>query len=395
MLNLTVLPKNLTNSLRQTAQIRDGSVTVTVARAGANARTVAVQVLAKLGLSGQTLARFNQWAKTDFLQDATNQLARQLTKDSFRQGTGAGVSLKVVIKADLIKWLQEFGLNFNQAQSGEFSGSGDGGIGGGNSNNKNGAGDGTAGGGAGTGSVDKNSEAYKKVERQWVEVESTASVFSTRLINDQTVRKQYQDLIKAMSNETMANFEKGLLTEYEAAQLANQARNKIMEAQRLTTSDLGNAFAKWQKASGKTLLDLQNLKAKKFGKPFAELTELQQKEIWLSIVKSAGKDSEFWSKFAKWGGRAGKAFVVVTVAIAVWNIAQSENKVDATLKEGASVGGAFLGAAIGGWAGAVCGPGAVICVPLGIFVGGIVGGYLGEVIYEGGRDTLIGEPVTH
>jgi hypothetical protein len=388
MLTLTIPTSLLSfqNTATSAQNVRDGSVTVTLRRAGATVRQVAEIALAKLGLSGDTLTKFNSWAKTDIVRDATNQLAGQGVANDIRNATGANVSIKIIIRASFIKWLQDFGLNFAQTPGGEFSGSGGNGSGSGANNNSSGVGDGNSTG------IAKDSKAYKEVERQWKEVESTAAVFSTRLISDATVRDEYQTLIKAMSKEMMSNFEKGLVTEKEAARLANEARNVIMEAQRLKTSDFGSALAEWQKKSGKTLLDLQADKAERmFGKAFTELSETQQKQLWLSIVKSAGKDSHFWSQFAKWGGRAGKGFVVVTIAISVWNIAQAENKVDATLKEGSSIGGAFAGAAIGGWAGAACGPGAVICVPLGIFVGGIIGAYAGESLYEAGRDAVVSE----
>ena len=385
MLTLTVSSTLISfqgNQITSGQQVRDGSVTVVLPRAGASVRRIAELALAKLGLAGPTLINFNRWAKTDFLLDATNQLTQQGVANTLSQAAGANVSIKIIIKASLIKWLQEFGLTFAQAPSGEFSGSGGNSSGNGADNN-----------GSSVGGVAKDSVSYKNVERQWKEVESTAAVFSTRLINDARVRVDYQNLIKSMSKEMMSNFEKGLITEKEAARLASDARNTILEAQRLKTSDFGNALAEWQKKSGKTLLELQDLKAQNlFGKTFGELDEAQQKQLWLSIVKSAGKDNAFWSKFAKWGGRAGKAFVVVTVAIAVWNIAQAENKVDATLKEGSAIGGAFAGAAIGGWAGALCGPGAVICVPLGIFIGGIIGAFAGESLYEAGRDAVVAEP---
>lgn len=383
MLTLTVSP-NLANfqnnQIPGGQQVRDGQVTVTLPRAGATVRRVAELTLAKLGLSGQTLTNFNTWAKTDFLQDATNQLTQQTVTSIIRQATGANITIKITIKASLIKWLQAFGLTFAQAPSGEFSGSGGGNNSGNGANNNGGSGE----------TVSKESESYKQVERQWKEVESTAAVFSTRLIKDATVRREYQDLIKAMSREMMSNFEKGLLTEKEAARLASEARNVILEAQRLKSSDFGLALAEYAKKNPLTLAEIQELKAQSlFKTSFNQLNETQQKQLWLSIVKSAGKDNNFWSKFAKWGGRAGKGFVVVTVAISVWNIAQAENKVDATLKEGSAIGGAFAGAAIGGWAGTACGPGAVICVPLGIFVGGIIGAYAGESLYEAGRDAVV------
>jgi len=388
MLTLTVPANLLTFQNTQTTgaqKVRDGSVTVTVDRVGATVRQVAEIALAKLGLSGDTITKFNSWAKTDILREATNQLSGQSVANDIRNATGAKVSIKIIIRASFIKLLQDFGLSFAQTSGGEFSGSG--GNSSGNGANNNGAGDGSGSG------VAKDSKAYKEVERQWKEVESTAAVFSTRLIGDAIVRDDYKDLIKAMSKEMMTNFEKGLVTEKEAARLAQEARNTILEAQRLKSSDFGRALATSVKEEGRTLASLQEHYAgKNFKMPFSQLDERAQKQVWLSIIESSGRDSGYWSKFAKWGGRAGKAFVVVTVAISVWNIAQAENKVDATLKEGSAIGGAFAGAAIGGWAGALCGPGAVVCVPLGIFVGGIIGAYAGESLYEAGRDAVVAEP---
>lgn len=352
--------------------MRDGSVTVMLPRAGATVRRVAELVLAKLGLSGQILTEFNRWAKVDFLQDATNQLMRQGVANTLHSATGAEVSVKVIIKASLIEWLQAFGLGVAQAPSGEFSHSPD--------NNTIGV------------TVSKDSESYRKVERKWKEVEAETSVFSTRFIREHKVRTEYQRLIRAMSKEVMSNFEKGLITEAEAARIANEARNKILAAQRLKSSDLGRELARYLKDEGKTLAQLQEAKAKRlYRMPYSQLNESAQKRVWLSIVESAGRDNPRVSKIVKWGGRAGKVFAVVTVAIAVWNIAQAENKVDATLREGSAIGGAFAGAAIGGWAGAVCGPGAVICVPLGIFVGGILGAYAGESLYDAGRSAVVSE----
>lgn len=127
MLTLNVSPTLLSFQNSQTIgaqQMRDGSVTVSLPRAGASVRRVAELALAKLGLAGQTLANFNAWAKTDFLQDATNQLTRQTVASIIRQATGANITIKITIKASLIKWLQAFGLTFAQAPNGEFSGSG-------------------------------------------------------------------------------------------------------------------------------------------------------------------------------------------------------------------------------------------------------------------------------
>lgn len=240
--------------------VRDGSVTVTVRRVGATVRQVAEIALAELGLSGDTITRFNSWAKTDILREATNQLSGQSVANDIRNATGTNVSIKIIIRASFIKWLQDFGLSFAQTPGGEFSGSSGNGSGSGSNNTGSGVGNGNTGG------VAKDSASYKKVERQWKEVESTAAVFSTRLIKDATVRREYQDLIKAMSKEMLSNFEKGLVTEKEAARLASDARNTILEAERLKSSDFGRALATSIKEEGRTLASLQEYYAGKISK---------------------------------------------------------------------------------------------------------------------------------
>jgi hypothetical protein len=105
-------------------QFKDGQITVTLPRAGASVRQVAELVLIRLGLSGPTLIDFNIWAGSDFLQSATDQLTKQGVARLLTQGAGPSVSLKIIIKASLIQWLQEFGLIFAQSAAGEYSSTG-------------------------------------------------------------------------------------------------------------------------------------------------------------------------------------------------------------------------------------------------------------------------------
>jgi len=76
------------------------------------------------------------------------------------------------------------------------------------------------------------------------------------------------------------------------------------------------------------------------------------------------------SKYSK----LGRGLLVVTIGVAVYNIAAAEDKVTATAREGVIIGGGFSGGAAGGAvAGLTCGPGAPVCVTIGVFVGGALG----------------------
>ena len=59
------------------------------------------------------------------------------------------------------------------------------------------------------------------------------------------------------------------------------------------------------------------------------------------------------------------------MGITVYNIATAEDKVKATAREGAVLSGGFAGGADGDTlAELACGPGAPVCVTLGVFIGG-------------------------
>jgi hypothetical protein len=90
-------------------------------------------------------------------------------------------------------------------------------------------------------------------------------------------------------------------------------------------------------------------------------------------VQKSGEPQVRASNSAKWMGRAGRGLFVLTIAIAVYHIATAEDKVRASANEGVAIGGGMAGATALGAAGLFCGPAAIACVPIGIFVGGVIG----------------------
>ncbi|PCM43754.1 hypothetical protein CPA50_15470 [Marinobacter sp. ANT_B65] len=82
-------------------------------------------------------------------------------------------------------------------------------------------------------------------------------------------------------------------------------------------------------------------------------------------------------------GRAGKSFIALTIALAVYNIATAEDKLLASAKESAVIGGGLLGSVAGGAAaGLACGPGAPVCVGIGVFVGGVMFAIGAEITFD-------------
>ena len=69
--------------------------------------------------------------------------------------------------------------------------------------------------------------------------------------------------------------------------------------------------------------------------------------------------------------RAGRGLVALSIAVAVYNIATADDPMRQTGREVAVTGGGLAGGATGGaLAGLACGPGAPVCVTIGVFVGG-------------------------
>lgn len=68
--------------------------------------------------------------------------------------------------------------------------------------------------------------------------------------------------------------------------------------------------------------------------------------------------------------------MILSISIAIYNVANAEDKTVAVTEEGAILGGGVLGGVAGGaLAGVACGPGAGICSGIGTFVGAIAGAF--------------------
>jgi hypothetical protein len=157
-------------------------------------------------------------------------------------------------------------------------------------------------------------------------------------------------------------------------------RNQIMEQQRAKSASLGRAMAKNLKAKGVALDDiLEKLATKMHGKPFAELDNVKQTAVYMEVVESAGRARPSASRFAARAGAAGRALFILGIGLAVYNIANAEDKVWQTGRELAGMGGGFAGgAAAGALAGIWLGP---IGVGIGVVVGGVAGALLSDQAY--------------
>lgn len=129
------------------------------------------------------------------------------------------------------------------------------------------------------------------------------------------------------------------------------------------------------KKTGLTFTELTEKYAQnKFRTSFKNLSVVNQNQVYLEIINSSGRPRPSMNAAASRYSKLGRGLLVVTVGIAIYNITVAEDKVRATAREGVILGGGFAGGAAGGAAaGLACGPGAPLCVTVGVFIGGALG----------------------
>lgn len=214
------------------------------------------------------------------------------------------------------------------------------------------------------------------LNQELAKLETTAITFANQVIPDSKVRQEYIKQTKTMSADLASKVNKNQLSPKVAAEQASAMRNTIMEAQRGKSSSLGIAIATFMKREGKTLRELETKYAKNlYGQHFSSLSSSQKDAVWRHVVKQSGSPQGKATNAAKWMGHAGRGLFLLTIAIAVYHVATAEDKVRAAANEGVAMGGGIAGATALGAAGLACGPAAVACVPLGVFVGGILGAF--------------------
>ena len=102
------------------------------------------------------------------------------------------------------------------------------------------------------------------------------------------------------------------------------------------------------KREGKTLNELIARKVEQlYGKraQFKSLSKIDQNRVYSEIVKSAGKSNPKVTARMRLLSRAGRGLLFISIALSVYTVATSENKLDAAGREitvtGVGIGGAL------------------------------------------------------
>ena len=157
-----------------------------------------------------------------------------------------------------------------------------------------------------------------------------------------------------------------------------------MNAARRQSSEIGLAYALSKKETGVTLEQAYvKYSNKLFQQDFRLLDADKKNEVLKEIIKASGRSSRYDNRVAAALGSIGRTLMVATVLISGYNIVNAHNKIKQAAKEGSVLISASAGSMGGGAiAGLVCGPGALICSTVGVFLGAIGFGIGSGVMFD-------------
>ena len=199
--------------------------------------------------------------------------------------------------------------------------------------------------------------------------------FGVRAQLDSAARFRYEKMVKAIPRIIQMEMQAGRWTLREAMDNAHRLRNQYLDAIRGRSSDMGRAYAESLKPSGQPLNFYIDKAARRLfpNIPPENLTQTQQSRVFLELIESSGRPNAQVSQLARRLGYVGRGLIVVSLALAVYEVTTAEDKTAAAGRVGVGLSAGFAGSMAGGAAaGLICGPGAPVCVTVGAFVGAVV-----------------------
>jgi hypothetical protein len=226
-------------------------------------------------------------------------------------------------------------------------------------------------------------------------MEGSALRFSLDAISDEKIRASYTKNIKRMSQQVRDDVKAGRITAQEGVKFSHEMRNKIMMEHRKFTSAQGLAIAQRKKKDGKGLKTLLDIYSENFfQKGYDSLSDAEKNKVHYAILESSGRDNARFTAGTKKMLVMGKLGVLVTAALATYQILNADNKPKEAARQGIIVGSGAVGGVLAGMGvSALCGPGAPICAIAVVLAGTIAGGVAGEAVASSLDEEL--EELTH
>ena len=213
----------------------------------------------------------------------------------------------------------------------------------------------------------------------WDDARAAAFRFGTLFINEARVRARYLSRIGEMAEKMLADMRAGRVGRRQASELAYVLRNHILQQSRAVSAPVGQAVAEGLKLEGPKYVELlEKHAARLHGSEFSKLDMFQRNAVFEAIVESSGHDRGWVSKTMPVLGLVGKAAVAITAAHAIVDVYAADNKLVVALDHVMTFGGSVAGAELMSVGAAlICGPGAIVAVPVAFIVGGIAGALVG------------------
>jgi hypothetical protein len=220
-------------------------------------------------------------------------------------------------------------------------------------------------------------------------MEGAATRFSIDAISDERVRASYESNIRRMSQQVLADVKAGKITVEDGAKFSNEMRNKIMFEHRKWTSAHGLAIVQKKKRAGKTHLENLNEKSQtQFNKNYEQLSNSQKKEVLYRALERSGGGNTKFTAGTKAMTAMGKVGIILTAAIATYQILNADDKPKETARQVTILSGGAAGGFIAGLGiSAICGPGAPACAIAVVLIGSTAGAIAGGIA----ADTLDAE----
>jgi hypothetical protein len=226
------------------------------------------------------------------------------------------------------------------------------------------------------------------LEEALAALQATASQFGAACVNDARMRLQYARDVAAASRELREASEAGRISVHEAAAQAVAMRNQIMEFARRRSSPTARAYAMRLKREGRTVAELSEKYAQRlYGNTFSALPEQRQASVFKEIIQAAGRPDDGVMRLAQQLGRAGQRVLLVSLAVALYEIIRADDKQREVARQGALASAGLVGGwAAGGTAVAagMCAATAPVCVGAAAVIGGLLAAYGADV----GLDSL-------
>jgi hypothetical protein len=198
--------------------------------------------------------------------------------------------------------------------------------------------------------------------------------FGVAMTTDAKALAGFAEAAKTTVAHLMLDVERGRMTLAEATSELQHLRGSLELQREACSSDVRRAWAAVRGSkTGETFYAAQKRVATELFGAARELSPEQLRTVHMRLTVELTEEGVAAARLGVTMSRAGYGFLGISAAFAVHNIATAESPGAALAREAIVLGAGKIGAGLGAAAGgALCGPGAPVCVPVGALVGDVL-----------------------